>query len=83
MDSGSVPRSELRTLPECAPGTPDGRGNGRRPARERLPFVYPRFPGTDQTYAWWFGSLSPKMCAAYAAACVRRSMPSFWNRADT
>jgi hypothetical protein len=53
------------------------------PGGERLPFVYGRFPGRDQTYAWWSGSLSPKMCAAYAAACVRRSMPSFWNRADT
>ena len=51
MDSGSVPRSELRTLPECAPATPDGRGNGGHPARERLPFVYGRFPATDQTYA--------------------------------
>ena len=60
------------------------------PGGERLPFVCGRFPWRDQTYAWWFGSLwpwfgsfSPKMCAAYAAACVRRSMPSFWNRADT
>jgi hypothetical protein len=70
-DAGERPRHPRRAWKREAPGG------------ERLPFGYGRFPRRDQAYAWWSGSPSPKMCAAYAAACVRRSMPSFWNRADT